>query len=843
MTKISDTDVKKVLEGVPLEFRKYKSKWSETYQSKFQDVINDVNQETIESICTYANINYENNDHVTKLRTDTDKYIFLFSLYRFLNDKKLAVQEMAEKQGETLPDNLEYKYVIDQLNNGNPAFLYHIFLYAMWLDEKDKSRYAVQNDLPTDYANRFETNSRGIRMTLSRNTRAENFNYSKRNKIQFGDSTLFAISRQASDVEKADVTGPQRRRDLRYVFLEVYEPDKILTISTRSKGIRSTLKEKIEEEFSVLTMEADIVNEETEISRSQFEEEVKKHKVDDSDEVKLLSIDFRDTNIQPSLPISVSKKSVGKEIRPVVAHLGEEIVDIDLLNIKKFWFSYLGIETKVKVEENIDKSFLRLNADINTRSEVRSRELIQKFEEEFGIPLNKKIPLYWITRVRKDLISQMLKGMGYWQTKYIKDGALISSLTDELGILEKKDLERHQCKGCENFYKYSHPDGCPKCGNILEVIDTSFELQISEDGVRRYFKTKMEEEGLYYYEKKWEKIYGKEYPFYEIGTGSDVVRVLFNSADIKLTPGSTKYLRKSLQPVLVLNPGDVIDKSLIEEVTSGVLDLSDMVERDLFGTLPDRHISQKVASVARNVEKRASASAVDSFNNIQRVLDDPSNHRGEEFEQDIFHILNQIVPTLQQWGAKRRGNQPDGFGELAFTKGGNQYYRSFAFDGKFTSDDELNMPTKEANTLSDYALRIYKSDEVQSSDTKFRNFIVITNSEPGNFGSVGAKKLNRMHSWQGVPVLMHSDFLLTLHVGFNENITEIKKDIHIFNEQLFLTLNGGKMFHRDIDKEFFVHLTKEDAVELFENLNEERTGSGLDISKLRLFLERDEIPV
>jgi hypothetical protein len=120
---------------------------------------------------------------------------------------------------------------------------------------------------------------------------------------------------------------------------------------------------------------------------------------------------------------------------------------------------------------------------------------------------------------------------------------------------------------------------------------------------------------------------------------------------------------------------------------------------------------------------------------------------------------------------------------------------------------------------------------------------VITNAQPGNLGSVGVKKLNWQQSWDGVPVLMHSDFLLALHIGFNENSEIIRDNIHTFYEQLYKTLNGGKMYHQDVDEEFFVHVTKEDAQPLFENIDDEIEESGLDITELREFLEEDIIPV
>lgn len=843
MTRIKDEDVGELLEGVPSDFRKFKSKWDSTYKSKFESFLNQASDQTLELALEFANYDIEDNDvSELSLLESTDKSIFLFTLHRFLNDKKLVVVEFADRKGKSIDQSEAYKYVLGGILDGNNDIVFHIFLFSEWMGIRSRYRYHIKSQLPEDYVERFEDNSQGIRMTLSRNTRASNFDYSSRNRLEFQNSTIFGISRQASDIEKADVTGPQRRRDLRYVFLAI-EPDKsLLTIGTRSKGIRDELKAKMEEIFSILTSDADIVEDEATISKTRFEEEIATFDTDDKKEIKVLSIEFRDTNTQPSVPLSVSKSSVGREIRPVIAHLGEELVDIDLMNIKRFYFTSYGVKAKVDIKENIEQSDLTLTSRIYTNSGIKAQKVRGAFESTFEIPLDKKIPLYWITRARQSLISQMLKGMGYWQTKYLKDEELLDMLTKEYEVISRRELIRLKCVGCENIYKRDYAEGCPSCGNDLQQFDTSFELSPSKRGIRKYVRNKVKSEGLTYYEKLTEKIYGNRFEFLQIGTGSTVIRVLLNTPDVNITPGTIRYLRKSLHPVLVVNPGTVVDETLLEEVTSEVVDLSEMVDKDLDDNLPSNFITSKVNAVLRGSEEQIAAAAADSFGHIQEVVKNEESYRGEIFEQDAFHILNQVVPTIQQWGAKRRGNQPDGFGELFFTKGGRNYFRSFAYDGKFTSDDELSMNSKEATTLRDYTHRIIKSDEVKRSDTDFKNFVVITNAGPGNFGSVGAAKLNRMRSWDGVPVLMHSDFLLGLHIGYNENIESIKENFHKFNEMLFRTINGGKMYHRDKEEEYFVHLTKENAGHLFRDFADEIDESGLSIIELRKFLESDVLP-
>ena len=99
-----------------------------------------------------------------------------------------------------------------------------------------------------------------------------------------------------------------------------------------------------------------------------------------------------------------------------------------------------------------------------------------------------------------------------------------------------------------------------------------------------------------------------------------------------------------------------------------------------------------------------------------------------------------------------------------------------------------------------------------------------------------------MTSWDGTPVLMHVDFLFALHLVFNENVDLIKRNIQKFYEQFYLTLNDGKYYHREVDNDFYVDLTAENAEILFENFGSQIEDSSLDISSLRGFMEQDIFP-
>jgi hypothetical protein len=280
----------------------------------------------------------------------------------------------------------------------------------------------------------------------------------------------------------------------------------------------------------------------------------------------------------------------------------------------------------------------------------------------------------------------------------------------------------------------------------------------------------------------------------------------------------------------------------MEEVLATYIDLSETIDKYLGDELPDDYIAQEIEQVTRATEERVARTASDAYERLQNIVDSPSDYEGEDFEPEVFHLINQMITNAEQWGTKRRGNLPDGFAELLFPKGQGTYFRSFGWDCKFTASDDFHIGASEAKDLRDYVHRIKDSPEVSGSDTKFKNFVVITNKESGNFGSSVAERLNKMTSWDGIPVLMHIDFLFALHVTFNDNIEVIRRNTQEFYHQFYLTLNSGKYYHKNVENDFYVDLTDEDAKVLLNNFEEEIDDSTLDISSLRDFMEQDIFP-
>lgn len=703
----------------------------------------------------------------------------------------------------------------------------------------EKRIYEIENRLPQNYVDQFDESFRGIQLTLAQRTRSRLFRCPEENRINLDQGTLFSIDRQTSDNERRDVTGPQRRRNIGSVFLKIDEDDERITIETNSEGIRNTLVEKLEEELSISLRDLTDDIERQEITPQEFEAALGSDE-DSADDIQILNIEFRRTNTAPAVPLTISKKSENKDIKPVIKALSEDVLDKKLENVRRFWFRAHDIDTRVVVERSFERDFIRLNSDIKTQSEWDRENVRSSFEENFGIPLDKDIPISWLTDERGRVISLYLNNPPTFQKGKSPHTDLLNKL-EEQGFITLSSIQKRQCKGCDKIYIRNDSD-CPNCGGILEQFKEVHEATVNQDGVRRYFKKKAEAEGIEYLGRKDERIYQTTYGFVRVQSGTHTINVLLNTELDNLTSNAVIHLRKSLFPVLVVSPGVVKNQTLIDQELADSVDLGEFIHLDMEDDLPDDYLSSRIEKISKAVEQKAAQNARDSYERLPSMVASPESHTGEQFERELFHIFNQIVSNAEQWGSKRQGNVPDGFGEVVFPKGNNQYYRSFGYDAKFTKHDELNLSTDDSKTLRDYVHRIKGSEEVTSSKTAFTNFIVITNAKPGNFGENDAARLNRMTSWDGTPVLMHVEFLLGLHVAYNENSELIRDHISAFYEQFYLTLNDGSLYQTDHEEEYYVHLTGEDVEGLMSNFEAEIDDDAMDISELRKFMEKDLFP-
>jgi hypothetical protein len=802
-----DTD--EILRDIEVPFDTTKKNWEDKYKSKAESTFDNFSQEEIDRIESLTGKDFDN------LPDNSEDSILLYILYRFSKDYEEVIEQFAERKGYRMGGDEHYLIILKKLDEGYTKIAYHIFFYGLWLDNRHRRRYkVVEGEIPRNYPEKLTNQDRSFKQSLSRNTRSSNFRMGEDRTIDFIESNLFCIDRQTTDKEKRDVRGRQRRRNLGTVFFEITKNEGIVEFRVGPKSIRDILIEKIEQHLEINLQPMDIVK--GDIDAEKFEEAFTTY--EENDEWMITNIDLKKVRDQPSVPVTVSKKTAGKDIRPLIASWNNDVFNLSIPNVNRFWLQWNEVEARINVKDIGDNSTM-LDSDIKTPKTNVEDTVREEFSEKFGVPLDYELLEHQVTGDREKLVKYILSDLPEYEVSRLDKGLI-------------KELEE---KGLVKVVQYEDNEPDEELEHYQKGIKR---IKLLKAGVKDYFIDKAQSAGLNYQEDHSEQIYGKKYDFerfeYE-GRTIDFSLPKYNS----FTDSSRKYLRNSINPIMIVNIGSVHDKAL-ESRFSSRIDLPKLVTKDVENENPEDYIMEKTEQIARGSEQRVAEEAEEAFNNIKEILRE-DREEGTQFELDIFPIFKQLIPSASRWGAKRRGNQPDGFGELVFQKSQGHAYRSIAYDSKFTSKDELKFDSDDSRQARDYVYRIEESKQVEKNKTKFRNYLIITNKkESGNFGSTIAGSINRMRNWDGVPVLLHIEFLLTLYEVYNKENGYLKTYKNEFYKHLYKKINGDRyQKYNDRDDDFFVELDGQDAIDLLEDMKEEVGDGTLDIDELREFLERD----
>lgn len=827
-----------LFEGVPANYDKFKNGWG-SYKSKLESILGRSDDRILSQIRTLMDL--EEDADVEDI-VNHEKGPILYTVYRFVKGKEELVEDFARKRSG--PIDSPFLYVLERIGEEDSDIIYKLLLYSLWNKSKGERRYAVQDELPDDYIERFDESARGLRMMLSQRTRNRKYLYDERNRIEFSNSTIFVLDRQTSDREKRDVQGTIRRRPLNSIFIEIHEEDKEVRIRTNSTKIRETVLEKIQNEFAISLKPADIVDEESAIDTDAFREKISEEEaVVDEEDIRITNVEFRKTNIPPSVPVTFSKKSRGVDIRGVLESVSGEdaLVNGEIQNIRKFWFSVYETDARVKVKIN-DRGGIRLESKINTQDSEKRQKVADKFFDEFNIPLDQDIPPHLVSETRESIITFLLNDPPRHEIRSAYS-EIMEDLED-LGVINIEEIKKKKCRDCEAFY--TGYDECQRCGGALTEVTTEKDINTNERGVRSFFKSLLEREDIEYIGQRRERIYQTEYTFMEVRKDGTAVHIWLNTDGSNIPEKSILHLQKSINPVLIVNPTRSQNEALIERTHSDYINISEAIDKHLDGDLPESFVSDKLHTITRYIEDKTAQKARHSYEELQEIINSAEDASPQQFEKEVFHIINQIVPFADQWGTKRSGKKiPDGFADLTFKRGQHRWSRSFGWDTKFKHDpSEFTIESKEVENIRSYIHKIKDSEEVTKSDTEFKHFLVITNAqEPDNFGTKVAGPIHRMRSWDGVPVLAHIDFFVGLHILYNDNLEEIKRHRDTFNELLYKTLNGGSVQIRERDEDEYVFLDDASIEELYEEFQEEiPNDEDINIDGLREFMEQDIFP-
>ena len=96
----SQLDPDTILRDVPADRSRYADGWDDTYKGKFEDVLEELDDDSQEVIRELLEIDEDTADLRSAILSQQSEAILLYTLYRFLSDKRTLLREMAERWGD-----------------------------------------------------------------------------------------------------------------------------------------------------------------------------------------------------------------------------------------------------------------------------------------------------------------------------------------------------------------------------------------------------------------------------------------------------------------------------------------------------------------------------------------------------------------------------------------------------------------------------------------------------------------------------------------------------------------------------------------------------------------------
>jgi len=826
-----------ILESFPSNFKKHRDGWNRVYRAEFQKVLKRTDdKETLDRIGHFCGIEKISAEKVEKqILEDKSKAIELFTLYKFSQGKTPLIRDYLEKKNFSVDFKDAFNYVLDKYQTSQED-LVEIYIFSEWNKEKSGRIYPATVKIPKDYEEKIKSKKFKFVYNLSRKTKRgrRGYKFKYGGSVSFPEESIFMFRMQTSDTEKPDVTGMQRRRDMRGIFFAVNRKKNTVEIKISNRRVQDILQNVIEDVLDIKLRS--LVLEEGKFNLKKFFSGILAEK--SGDKIKILNMELRKTKLRPAVPLVISKKSFGADITPILEEFKDNaIIDLrdDILSIKSFWIEYSQIKRKVKIKEQVDYS-IRLELNDKGLSIDKIQEITQKFHEQFGMPLNVDLPPNDIAKNRVSIIEYLLSDP---QTYNLKEFHLeeLKQLEDK-GIINLSEINEYKCPACDNIFKESDDLKCPECEEMGELFYRKPKIDINEKGLRDYISNILKAEGFSVYRDTLRrKIGGKTLTLMKASLDEGEVYLFVASSHV--TKSLINDFQQSYMPVLIIHTGSSINTNLIEEKLFTQIKLSEVYFLDSEGKLPSDYFKDRIEKQIRYSHELISKNARNSCDTLKALHANPGKYTDTDLEDSVYGIIKQIIVNSDQWGNKKRGKRiPDGLGCFLFSKSGRTYRRSVGWDCKLTTKDhpEIN---EEASKFRDYIHRLRTSPELRSYCKGLSFFAIISNRvAPDKFKTL-AKTLNNMRKWKGTVILLNINALVALHELYNKFHHEISKNRDIFYNEFLLTLNGGKAYIRSKDKEYFSYVSEDEIGEMFTSFLKKTSSDKADVTKVREYMESD----
>jgi len=617
---------------------------------------------------------------------------------------------------------------------------------------------------------------------------------------------IFMIYKLKNDSQKVDFDESKRVKDIEKILFKIDTTNNSIHIKSKTLSERDEIKKYFQKEYNC---ELQLYEEPifSEYASEDFKDVFKSLDCYNNPELNNFQINritFSSCllNKSPELMLSTPKR----DIWPSVVHaFNMKLIDIDsLYGIRNINITINNITRNIRTMLLEDGNIIYKLDDKGLDKETISL-ISKKFMAMFKIPLNRKIKNI-LEKGKADDIDFILRSNLTSQLEKSNISTLQELIDDKIVDIVK--VKKYLCtnSSCGNQFDYSDlgNQGCPDCGNDELIVQFHEQININYKVIEQYLIATLcnslviEKNSLTVTNSKR---FGKDFTFHKFIYNKKEYQFLITD---KIIPRKIlNLIEKQLIPTIIFYYGIDIDQAIlmtpdkIEMVQFGLVyvnKLDDVKVRDIF--------KNSLESLDKRLHYQIISASLLANESLSKIIVTPKDinrkYTSDDFEDDVYAILKDLIFQSEKWGGTERGKPlPEGVLAFAYnkTEGENniEIRHAFTFDCKLTySDDGYEIGRQEERKALEYVNTINDTNEVQRycTNRQLSSHIFIGNKFKDNqIANINKYFVDHLKEGYNTKVVfLQFESLIKMHDWYRKNNEKVQRNRHIFYESLYVLL-------------------------------------------------------
>ncbi|MFK4567858.1 hypothetical protein [Enterococcus sp. UD-01] len=631
---------------------------------------------------------------------------------------------------------------------------------------------------------------------------------------EIDNSIIVHIYRQKGDSTLPDFDEAVRNKEVESLLLLFNSEENIIEFKRTSLKDLELITDYFETEFNLVISEIEdevFTNYESNNVREAFlyGRPVEKNFEYEVEEFRINEIVFRTSNLKfmPEISLKNERNSI---IEATQELSDKKIIRFDSLkNIKSILVNINGHKRKIRpsIHEDGNITLLYNDGDFDKNTKKMFENIFQSY---FGIPLLRKLSNTRFREGRAEKVDYLMSLSLEDEVEY-NDQSILKELKDQQ-FIHINNENKYYCNSCNLEVLQSNEQVICECGSDSYSIKEIKNIEIDNEKATKFVIDKFC--NIFGFEnektKSQMKIRSKSFNYNLLKKNTnELAQVLV--VDTRLTNNEVKHLIQSLTPTIIVTLG-VQNKEVDNLKEKGLFAIS---FGELFIAEESLMNFDKVQAELNEFflqKKLLCTKAADySIKRLKKVFieNERSDYTEDDFEDDVFALLKELVPNSVKWGKEKKGKAyPEGIFAISTRDTLNKKINmSFSFDCKFNKDEKgYDLTSSEKRKAVEYVEGLNRSSYINRfSDSNYLSLHIFVSNKFKEKQKVTMKNHFEEHLDTLIPTkpaFLTISCLIHIFDFYRNHFEEINKERNAFYACLIRIFHMQEITIKGIDEIF-----------------------------------------